>query len=269
MIDVRKWGRTKTIFKEAKVNKSWWGAGRVGEWECEEPEMIQEGKLDQVKWIFKANDGSVKRTEFIKLTARSTPHTDSFAALLDLLEPTPTPAPIVKSTIAPLAVVEIEKSAESLPLERPRSASPPPYLSIPTKSLMYNEDDTFALLVATQDAEQMKDSIQQEMNVGMKLLKSLIGDAETVISTRKEISRPAVEGFGDESDDAEEVLRLRGGGGEEEEEESSSDEDEVDSEMVVVEKPKTILQMGDLKDMFKPQEAAGTFLFYSNRCNTD
>ena len=284
-IDVRRWGRKKIVFGvdgDGKVKKEgWWGGNRGGQWECvpvdsEDTEMKKDGKQDQVQWIFRAKDGSVKRTEFIQLSARSVPHTDSFSALLNVIDEsssavTPiasTPVPALPLISLPITFNPPSTSAAS-PLiitNRPRSISPPPYVPTATKALMYNEEDTFALLAATQGEDEFVTTSRQERDSALMVLRGLLGESGSTPAekTGGTMRKPVVEGFGEESSDEEtpvgEVLRLRGGA-EEESSDDSSDEEESDATMTdlvaPVKQAKTTLQMGSLKDMFKPQEEAG------------
>lgn len=273
-IDVRRWGRRKTILdlEGSKIKKEgWWGASRGGEWECVDQDegegSASSSKVEEVQWIFRAKDGTVKRSETVKLTARSVGHTDSFAALLDLLEPAGPAATLPVAPIVPpvrTLPITFERPLTSatspvVTVVRPRSLSPPVYVPIATKALMYNEEDTFALLTSTQGDHEIVESIAKERDVGMMLLKGLIGD-DVARAERGTAARPTVEGFAEESDE-EDVLRLRGGAGDEEESSDDESEEEVVA-MEVVEQPKTTLKMGSLKDMFKPQESAGRSTAY-------
>lgn len=296
-IDVRKWGRKKLIFKDGLLN-----AGHdikaKGTWECVEEAQATKG--DKVKWIFRTKDGSVKRTEMVQLTARSVPHTDSFAALLTAIDS----AGQATSTLPLDATLPLKDYCDATPATlRARSLSPPRYTALPTRSLIYNEEDTFAFLIATQDDHEVIQARDKERDSQLEILRSLMGD-EMISSdprardtTKLESDdddydddydddddmdkifssvlnkKPLVEGFNDEEDDAEEVMRLRGGGDattsagtqDESSEEDSSDEDEGDDAKAgeklegntMTMKPKTTLQMGSLKDMFKPQESSG------------
>lgn len=289
-IDVRRWGRKKIVFSD-KEGASWSSTNKKGSWECVDrnAEVNDDGvvvagtdeqKLDQVEWVFRAKDGSIKRKEIVQLTARSVPHADSFAALLTaLVRPTAPVAPIT-TILASTA----DTTVPSSPKPRQRTLSPPPYTALPGRTLLYNEDDAFALLLSTQDRGGVVEARNKERATQLSILRALVGDAmgavvaseadEEGAMVLEEDKRPQVEGFHDEEDDEEEeqhgVMRLRGGAGEESEEESSSsdDDDDDDEQMVVeevqaIEKPKTSLQMGSLKDMFKPQEEAGTYAFVS------
>ena len=286
-IDVRRWGRKKVVFGvdgDGKVKKEgWWGGNRGGEWECvpvdSEDASATTKKQDQVQWIFRAKDGSVKRTEFIQLSARSVPHTDSFSALLNVIDESSTSTlPIASAPLAPsLPLISLPitfnppSTSAASPIvitNRPRSLSPPPYVPTATKALMYNEEDTFALLAATQGEDEFVSTSRQERDAALQVLRGLLGESEqsTVEKVQGTNRKPIVEGFGEESSDedqnAEPVLRLRGGGppGAVEDDSDDSSDEESDATMTdaaPVEQAKTTLQMGSLKDMFKPQEEAG------------
>jgi hypothetical protein len=292
-IDVRKWGRIKTLFEENRKPHD--GAMKAkGSWECVGDDAAddakEEKKVDEVKWIFRAKDGSIKRTEMVQLTARSVPHTDSFAALLTAIDSAGFTSAATLSTALDHIATKHDGATTSTPTPtRARSLSPPRYKALRTRNLIYNEEDAFALLLSTQDAKEVVEARERERDSQLAILRSLIGGAPTARSQHKlthvgsddedssgedgaqdedddmdEIfstvlnKKPLVEGFNDEDDDADEVMRLRGGGSAED----TSDDDDNGEEGKVIEekdKPKTSLKMGSLKDMFKPQESSGMY----------
>ncbi|KAK4701535.1 nucleolar protein 8, partial [Phenoliferia sp. Uapishka_3] len=289
-IDVRKWGRTKRVFTEEdrSAGKKW---EIKGAWECVESDDEEEEsskkvrKEDEATWVFRAPDGSVRRVETIRL-GRKDAYTDSFKASLEALAGpvTDIPAPAAPK---PKYAIDIPGELDHNPVERrAKSLSPPPYIPLAPRTLLYNEEDAFALKTTTLDENEAAESREIERLAQLEVLKGLIGadeEAEVVpaASTGTKRSMPAVEGFGDEDDEEafQEVLRLRGGGSghyfeeepsgvlrlrggaEEESDEEDSDSETEDAEMKVDEatSSKTKLSMGTLKDMFKPQEATSSF----------
>ncbi|ORY89017.1 hypothetical protein BCR35DRAFT_300792 [Leucosporidium creatinivorum] len=249
-IDPRKWGRKKVIFEDGK--EGWVADSMAGTWECED-EIIGEGNDARVRWIFKAKDGSVRRSEVVNLTQRSVPHTDRFTALLEgLNRPAPQPEPTVEQPIVEeMKVVKLldDYDDEDAPLrKRVKSASPPPYIPSAPRTLLYNEEDTFALLESTRAADELAASRKKEKDAQLKLLQGLLAAekvaaeaAEEAAATEAEqpveevavevkTSRPMpqVEGFADDDDDdLSDILRLRGGAA------SNEDEDEQFGEEVL------------------------------------
>lgn len=284
------------------------GTGRwdiKGGWECVEDEE-EEGESDKVRkgdaarWVFKAPDGTIKRTETVRL-GRTSAYTDSFKASLDALAlagPIPTPnAPLPSFAIDIPGELDVNPVAGA----RAKSLSPPPYVPLAPRTLLYNEEDAFALRTTTLDEDEAAASRESERLAQLEVLKALMGgaekiiseDAEEVIPQAKGKVMPAVEGFGDEDDEEEfqevlrlrgaggegeweesdssdtEVLRLRGGGGDSSEDDSEDEEDaaEMEDDVGAPKSSKTSVSMGTLKDMFKPQEASCTFSILSfSRC---
>lgn len=236
-IDPRKWGRKKVIFEDGKGG--WVADSMAGTWECED-EIIGEGNDARVRWVFKAKDGSVRRSEVVNLTQRSVPHTDRFTALLEgLNRPAPPPEPTAEQPIVEeMKVVKLldDYDDEDAPTrKRVKSASPPPYIPSAPRTLLYNEEDTFALLESTQAADELAASRKKEKDAQIKVLQALLAaekvaaeeaaaaeaEAEQVeeVAAEIKISRalPKVEGFADDDDDdLDDILRLRGGAAEEE-----------------------------------------------------
>ncbi|KAL8292785.1 hypothetical protein RQP46_001397 [Phenoliferia psychrophenolica] len=242
-IDVRKWGRTKKVFDGTESKGEW---EVKGGWECVEAE---EGGEGEARWVFKGLDGSIKREETIRL-GRTDAYTDSFASLLSALAgPTPipsttdassstTPAPPAAPRVVDFATFDIPGALDTTPrLNRPKSLSPPPYVPLAPRTLLYNEEDAFALRTTTIDEEEAEEGREMERRKQLDVLRALVGGAPTTEETEDVVEEvpatvvvvapgankramPAVEGFGDEDDEEEfqEVLRLRGGGPDDDEE---------------------------------------------------
>lgn len=276
------------LFEDGKGG--WVANGMAGTWECEE-ELVGEGDATQVQWVFKAKDGTVRRKETVSLSQRSVPHTDRFTALLEGLNRPAAPALVEPTEEEPIVddseVVELlEANAEEGEAPQPkrlRSLSPPRYIPSAPRTLLYNEEDTFALLESTLAEEELAASRQEEKEAHLKVLQGLLKDeaaaaAAAVTEVKVGRPKPMVEGFADDDDDddladvlrlrggagelfeeAGEVLRLRGGAAESSDDSSDSDDDDEDVAMAEdAPKPKTTLAMGSLKDMFTPKEAEGT-----------
>lgn len=295
-IDPRKWGRKKVIFADGK--EGWVAQSLAGTWECED-DLVGEGDDAQVRWVFKAKDGSVRRQEMVRLSQRSVVHTDRFTALLEGLN---RPAPIVQPTEEEPTVEDSQPIEEfyddGAPVrKRPKSLSPPPYIPAAQRTLLYNEEDTFALMQASLAADELEASRKAERDAQLKVVQALLQQealdaaaaaesaqakevaVESVVPVRR---LPPVEGFAEDEEDDDladllrpqqavategveeeetyEVMRLRGGGlKEDSSDDSSESEEEEDVTMgdSSIAQPKTTLAMGSLKDMFKPKEADG------------
>ncbi|KAI5478461.1 nucleolar protein 8 [Pseudohyphozyma bogoriensis] len=282
-IDPRRWGRKKVVFPAGEGGVE--GTEVKGGWECLEPEEGGDG--EEVEWVFKGKDGTVRRKEVVRLTQRSRPHTDRFTALLDRIaggavEDVEGSGAGPKASTSALLLDEAPDSLETK--ERPRSASPPPYVPAAPRTLLYNEEDAFALLAATQVGDELEEARKREREAQLKVMLGVLGDEEE--TKVEKVGGPVVEGFADDDDDDSdlfETLRLRGGCGEEEmtvlrlrggaadsdddsdsdDSDDSSDEEEEEGRKEEGEAPKTQLEMGTLKNMFTPQEADGSFSLFS------
>ncbi|SCV71610.1 BQ2448_3198 [Microbotryum intermedium] len=302
-IDPRKWGRRRVVFDRDHEVGEGFGvgvgtAGMRGYWECEEEEG-REGEVGgEVTWVYKAPDGSVRRRETISLgAARFTQRTDRFTALLEGLN-----RPSGVATVGPAhegegSVQEDEASPESdgeddpdslskRTTERLKSLSPPPYVPVAPRSLLYNEEDAFALLSTTREEDELREGRRLEKEAQLKVLKRLVEVEKEMAreDTEKEVVEvqavevkklPKVEGFADDDDDDwDEVMRLRGGAkssSDEEHDSSDDDDDSSDEEEEMTAAPaaststkpvveeKTTLKRGMLKEMFKPKEAEASF----------
>lgn len=282
-IDPRKWGRQKTVFDDASGG-TLDGMRAAGTWEC--VDLDDESAVGEPKavWVFKARDGTVRRRDVISLGQKHVPHTDRFTALLEgLNRPITAPLAVLAPTEAdPILVDDISLAAESpRAAKRVKSLSPPPYVPTASRSLLYNEEDTFALMQATQAADELEAARKKERESQLALLGGLLADATPANETRHEIVKPRarVEGFADDSDDEDFLrslarpkaamnggtLNLRGGAASESDEDDSGSDDSSDSdrdedvvmttaEDAVSSKVKISLAKGSLKDMFKPQE---------------
>lgn len=247
-IDPRKWGREKVVFEDGKTG--WVAESMAGTWECED-EIIGKGNDARIRWVFKAKDGSVRRSEVVPLTQRSVPHTDRFTALLEgLNRPAPQPEPTAEQPILEeMKLVKLldDYDDEDAPTrKRVKSASPPPYIPSAPRTLLYNEEDTFALHESTQAADELAASRKKEKDAQLKVLQTLLAaervaaaaaeEAAAAEAEEKQVEEvaaevktsralPKVEGFADEDDDdLEDILRLRGGAAEEEDEELGEEE---------------------------------------------
>ncbi|KAM0752184.1 hypothetical protein T439DRAFT_324255 [Meredithblackwellia eburnea MCA 4105] len=334
-IDGRKWGRKRIVFNstdKGEGEKLLTGQMK-GSWECvessdeegefdgdqEEEEREKKrktkgkGKEKEVKWVLKAPDGSIRRTEIITL-GRKDAYTDQFKASLEALassastsaQPTQEQSIVIDpcpSTSLPPATYALSFEPPSLDstskANRPRTPSPPPYISAAPRTLLYNEEDDFALKESLMDEMERGEERKKETGLLVEFAKGVLG-TETSELDEGEVEedtsftdpeqgekKPQVEGFADDDDEDEfmelmkakgsDVLRLRGGAKEESSDEESQDEDEdeedssendssdegKDNEMEVDAPAKTTLAMGSLKDMFKPQEGAASFSLFS------
>ena len=160
----------------------------------------------------------MKREETVRL-GKATAHVDQFRAMLERM--------VVPS--APVVEEVVVDASEGVVERRAKSASPPPYVGVAPRTLLFNEEDAFAMRAATQGEEEKEEARKAEKASQLAVLMGLLGEEDKVESTEvvpiRAVPMPAVEGFGEEDDDLEEVLRLRGGAGDEEEE--SDDEDEI------------------------------------------
>lgn len=205
--------------------------------------MESEKQGEEVMWAWKGRDGEVKREETVRL-GKATAHVDQFRAMLErMVVPA---APVVEEVIV--------DTPEGVAERRAKSTSPPPYVGVASRTLLFNEEDAFAMRAATQGEEEKEEARRNERATQLAVLMGLLGDEEDKVESTEVVPinlvpMPAVEGFGEEEDDLDEVLRLRGGGEDEEEERSDVEMDEGD-------KPKTQLSMGTLKELFKPQESS-------------
>lgn len=243
-----------------------------------------------------------KVSELVELDVKEEPFISAFSP-----EPSPSLSTSSKSSTTndPFATTSTlqlpsSSSSSSSPLfpsahqTRPRSISPPSYISLPPRSLIYNEEDSFALLTSIEDTKEAFETRRLERLGQLDLLEGLLsrgGNAEEMVvvggeggEKEERVGKPEVEGYGEEDDDFFDghvkargenvntegkrlvVLRLRGGGPV-----GSKDEVDDDEKMVVegeevkkvVKKEKTSLQMNSLKAMFKPQEEdSSTYLFF-------
>lgn len=240
----------------------------IGTWECEEPEEGAPRDQDQVTWVFKTRDGQVRRRETVRLTQR-TAHTDRFTTLLERLHqsstaPRPTltaPAQLVQdddsaavvagetATMDDDATPTVDSSAPpaaTTTTTRARSLSPPPYVPVAPRTLIYNEEDEFQLVATALNDDERALAHARERAEYRKLALSALAEIQDLdqveVSSTTEAAAagaattkplPKVEGFAqaDDDDDDEifEALRLRGGAGGEASdstsEESSSDSD--------------------------------------------
>lgn len=218
-IDPRKWGRRKIIYDETSAEAERRAAGI---WECED--VIDENGEAKAIWVFKSKDGNVRRRDIVNLTRRSTPHTDRFTALLEgLNRPVTHPEPgLTNRQSSPIIhdpqfpTVDIEHTKERLSKRR-KSLSPPPYIPSAPRTLLYNDEDTFALLESTQDSEELEATRKRERAKQLELLASLLTESEvpataerSTIDQKFEVvaiekprltSRGRVEGYAEDSDD--------------------------------------------------------------------
>lgn len=308
-IDVRKWGRKKILFGDEGIsNRGGVLDLSMGRWECLEREEAEgiEGGNEQVQWVFRTKDGTIRRKENVRLTTRNEgPTTDNFTVMLDrmarpdpaapLCAPVTLPSDLDNATSLPIVTpsypkFELDLDPPSLSTatewNRPRSISPPPFVPVAPRALIYNEEDTFALLASAQGEEEAASSRLVEQEAHLSMLKSLLKEEEieNKVELILELPKPKVEGFNLEDYDDDDfdfgpgrngvgkpAMRLRGGAsgkkptkGDEEDSDSSSDEDE-DVEMgEAAPKPvvqKTNVEMTSLKAMFKPQEESSKLLF--------
>lgn len=302
-IDPRRWGRQHMVFTSEEVGAGW--AGRRGVWECEEKEG---GMGEEVEWVFRTKDGVVRRCETVRLTRVE--RSDNFKNLLDkMARPEPVSrvevlsaacaaepstfeiddifaamdAPRPKAVQA-LAEPEIDRNDDErgiTPIQkRARSISPPPFVAVAPRTLLYTEDDAYHLLAATQEEDEVLEAREEERKRQLAMLQKLLGAevkelAPRVVVAKAEVEgavgMPKVEGFAGEESDDEEVfsraMQLRGGAASDSDSDSDSDDEEKTSDTMVVadapvaeaatEKAKTTLEKGKLTAMFKPQEAAG------------
>lgn len=277
----------------------------IGTWECEEPEEGAPRDQEQVTWVFKTRDGQVRRRETVRLTQR-TAHTDRFTTLLERLHqsssvPTTSTAPTQHvqdddSTAADAddltPTVDDSAAPASATATRARSLSPPPYVPVAPRTLIYNEEDEFQLVATALNDDERALAHARERAEYRKLALSALAEIQDleqveVSSTTEAASAadattkplPKVEGFAQADDDDDEIfetLRLRGGAGGEasdsssEDEESSSDSDSdssSDSDSDSDEAPQQADPAGaaqnpaalkeTLTALFKPGSAAG------------
>ncbi|BGP42331.1 hypothetical protein JCM10449v2_006336 [Rhodotorula kratochvilovae] len=271
-IDPRRWGRQRVLFDATKADESGASMLAVGMWECED---APDGDAAEpaATWVFKTRDGQVRRREMVRLTQRSAPHTDRFTTLLEGLARPSAPAP---------AAAKKEAKEEAY-----RSPSPPPYVPVAPRNLIYNEEDAFQLMATALDDEERDAAHAMERAAYRQLaLGTLeeVGAAEELEEEEEvaEVDGPAlpkVEGFAGDSDDDSDLfatLRLRGGGGvassgsdsssdSDSDSDSSSDSDDDDASSTVKQsseeaapvaaQAKPTLQ-DTLTSLFKPSAAA-------------
>ncbi|GAA5884525.1 hypothetical protein JCM3774_000858 [Rhodotorula dairenensis] len=269
-IDPRRWGRQKIVFDVMGPQAGGGGKGgqkvagatnmhAIGTWECEEPEEGAAADQQQVTWVFKTRDGQVRRRETVRLTQR-TAHTDRFTTLLERLHQSTTssskattePQTTAGAVVSPTAEVESAPTGDVDPAtSRARSLSPPPYVPIAPRTLIYNEEDEFQLVSTALNDEERAAAHARERAEYRKLALSalaqiqdldeveLVGTVETSEAVTAPVAGsgggekplPKVEGFArddDDDDDDDEVfqaLRLRGGAGGEASDDSDSDSD--------------------------------------------
>lgn len=285
-IDPRRWGRQKIVFdlmmaapegKGHRTTAAAAGAGApnmhaIGTWECEEPEEGTPAAVDnkeQVTWVFKTRDGQVRRRETVRLTQR-TAHTDRFTTLLERLHQSSTaPAQLIKGDDSAAVAGDQDDSAtmddyatptiadNSVPpapdATRARSLSPPPYVPVAPRTLIYNEEDEFQLVATALNDDERALAHARERAEYRKLALSALAEIQDLdrvevastseaaaaveeVTTTNSKPLPRVEGFAqaDDDDDDDEIfeaLRLRGGAGGEASD-SSSDEDEESSSSI-------------------------------------
>ncbi|GAA5993035.1 hypothetical protein JCM10908_003069 [Rhodotorula pacifica] len=263
-IDPRRWGRQKIVFDVMSGISAGTGMKAIGTWECEEPEEGQAVDKEQVTWVFKTRDGQVRRRETVRLTQR-TAHTDRFTTLLERLhessaaaKSTSTPAPsslplsaAVDPNTAETTSAALAESAATtdgpVSATRARSLSPPPYVPIAPRTLIYNEEDEFQLVETGLNDDERAIAHARERAEYRKLALSALAEIQdleevelanaTEAQSQKEAEAkafPKVEGYAQDDDDDEEVfeaLRLRGGaGGDASESDDSSSSDDSDSD---------------------------------------
>ncbi|KDE09401.1 hypothetical protein MVLG_00307 [Microbotryum lychnidis-dioicae p1A1 Lamole] len=310
-IDPRKWGRRRVVFDRDQEEGQGFGVGvgteiMRGYWECEE--MEGSGMGEEVAWVYKAPDGTVRRREVISLgAARFGERTDRFTALLEGLNRPEGGAKIEAVHEEDKEVQEDDDSnaepndednlagSPERPTKRLKSLSPPPYVPVAPRSLLYNEEDAFALLSTTREEAELKEARRMEKEAQLKVLMRLVEveaemDREDEDREKAEVQGtegrklPKVEGFANDDDDNDwgEVLRLRGGAktssdegedssdddtSDDEDEDESSDEEEEDaavppvassSTKSAVEETSTV-KRGMLKNMFKPKAGEASF----------
>ncbi|KPV73524.1 uncharacterized protein RHOBADRAFT_45486 [Rhodotorula graminis WP1] len=254
-IDPRRWGRQRVLFDLASGGtKADAGSAasmlRVGQWECEGPvEADEQNGEAAVTWVFKTRDGQVRRRETVRLTQRSAPHSDNFTALLERMNRAVAPAAAAAAAVEPAATVDAAaapSSSSAAPVRGDaayRSPSPPPYVPAAPRTLMYNEEDAFALMASALDDDerdavhQMERQAYRELALGaLEELGAVDEVEEEPVEQVQETARPLpkVEGFAqdDDEDDDElfETLRLRGGGGVESSDDSDSSSSDSDSD---------------------------------------
>ncbi|GAA6049306.1 hypothetical protein JCM3770_005932 [Rhodotorula araucariae] len=239
-IDPRRWGRKRVLFdvaapgaKGTKADDSSATMLAVGMWECEGPAEGDDDAEPAVTWVFKTRDGQVRRRETVRLTQRSVPHTDRFTTLLEGLA-----RPAASTTAAPSAAPTTAPAA--MQGEAYRSPSPPPYVPVAPRNLIYNEEDAFQLIAAALDdserdaAHAMERAAYRQLALGTLEEVGAMDEIDEVEEEGMHVDAPAlpkVEGFAADSDDDNDLfatLRLRGGGGgdvESSDSESSSDSD--------------------------------------------
>ncbi|GAA5961974.1 hypothetical protein JCM8115_001633 [Rhodotorula mucilaginosa] len=281
-IDPRRWGRQKIVFDlmpalEGKGHRAATAAGAgapnmhaIGTWECEEPEEgAAEENKEQVTWVFKTRDGQVRRRETVRLTQR-TAHTDRFTTLLERLhQSSSAPAQLAQGD-DPTAVAGDKDNAATMDDDamptiaddsvrpapgttvRARSLSPPPYVPVAPRTLIYNEEDEFQLVATALNDDERALAHARERAEYRKLALSALAEIQDleqveVSSTTTEAAAaagadaattkplPKVEGFAqaDDDDDDDEIfetLRLRGGAGGEASDSSSSSDEESSSD---------------------------------------
>ncbi|SCZ89073.1 BZ3500_MvSof-1268-A1-R1_Chr1-1g00935 [Microbotryum saponariae] len=308
-IDPRKWGRRRVVFDRDQEEGEGVGVGvgkavMRGYWECEEVEGRSMG--EEVAWVYKAPDGTVRRREVISLgAARFGERTDRFTALLEGLNRPEGGAKVETVHEEDKEVQEDDDSnpepndeddlagSPERPTKRLKSLSPPPYVPVAPRSLLYNEEDAFALLSTTREEAELTEARRLEKEAQLKVLMRLVEVEQEMDSKHEDREKaevqgiegrklPKVEGFAnDDDDDWGEVLRLRGGAKtSSDEEEDSSDDDTSDDEdedessgeeeedvaapvaststKPAAEETST-LKRGMLKEMFKPKAAEASF----------
>lgn len=254
-IDPRRWGRQRLVFDLAGA-KGDAGAGSasmlsVGQWECEGPVETDDQAEAAVAWVFKTRDGQVRRRETVRLTQRSAPHSDNFTAILERMNRAAAPvapsAAAVDAAAAELAAADAAAAVAAAPqLVRGdaayRSPSPPPYIPAAPRTLMYNEEDAFALMASALDDDerdavhQMERRAYRELALGALEELGAVDEVEEEHDEDKAAARPLpkVEGFAQDDDEDDDelfgALRLRGGGGVESSDDSDSSSSDSDSD---------------------------------------
>ncbi|GAA5842050.1 hypothetical protein JCM9279_002768 [Rhodotorula babjevae] len=271
-IDPRRWGRQRVVFDLAGAASGSKGAGSasasmlgVGQWECEGAVETDEHGAGEaaVAWVFKTRDGQVRRRETVRLTQRNAPHSDNFTALLERMNRSAAPAS-VSAAVAAAATAQLVADAPArahAPVRGDaayRSPSPPPYVPAAPRTLMYNEEDAFALMASALDDDErdavhkMERAAYRELALGaleeLGAADELEEEAEELVEKEAARALPKVEGFAQDDDEDDDelfgTLRLRGGGGVESSDDSDSssssdsdsssdDEDDDDSSNTV------------------------------------
>ncbi|KAK4050762.1 hypothetical protein OIO90_004984 [Microbotryomycetes sp. JL221] len=233
-IDPRKFGRKKILFDDKTVTTSSSVVGLRGVWECQIDQQDNENDLDEhgqtiVTWVFKGRDGQIKKKELVSLSRREA-HSDRFASLLDKMEQSAeghkeTNDQTFGATWQHENHVDnsIDMSASNdgrdnedatdRPKKRLKSASPPPYIPVAPRTLLYNDEDAFALAQVAQGDDEQAVSREKERQAHLQLLQSLLTQTTTATTQGDNLSTlkpprtgdskrlPQVEGFADDSDD--------------------------------------------------------------------